>query len=121
MHKPKRRKFSARYKRDIVAEANACTEPGAVGALLRREGLYSSHLVNWRRELEAGGIAALEGKKPGPKPKKSPEQRRIEQLEKEKAALEKELRISRALIELQKKAAELLRTTLDVPETDDES
>lgn len=116
---PKRRKFSARYKRSIVEKANACTEPGEVGALLRREGLYSSHLANWRREFEDGGMAALAGKKPGRKPKKTPEQRRIEQLEKEKAALERELHISRALIELQKKASELLGITLETHESDE--
>lgn len=116
VHAPKRRKFSARYKRSIVEEANACTEPGEVRALLRREGLYSSHLSNWRRALESGGVAALAGKKSGRKPRKSPEQRRIEQLEKEKAALERELRISRSLIELQKKASELLGITLEAPE-----
>ena len=119
---PRRRRFSPSYKRNIVEQANACTEPGAVGALLRREGLYSSHLVNWRRQFEAGGTAALAGKKPGRKPKKSAEQRRIEQLEKDNAKLERELRIARSLLDLQKKASELLGITLEPPEeSDDES
>ncbi len=67
--KPRRRQFTAAYRRRIVREAEACTEPGAIGALLRREGLYSSHLSTWRREVEEGELAALAGKKRGPKPK----------------------------------------------------
>jgi transposase-like protein len=67
--KAKRRSFPAEYKRKILQEADACTEPGQVGALLRREGLYSSHLVTWRRARESGELAGLEAKKRGPKAK----------------------------------------------------
>ena len=66
MPKAKRRTFTAKYKREIVREADGCTEPGETGALLRREGLYSSHLTVWRRELAAGQLAALAPKKRGP-------------------------------------------------------
>lgn len=119
---PRRRSFSAAYKRRIVKEADACRNRGDVGALLRREGIYSSHLTNWRREFEAGGTAALAGKKRGRKPKKTAEQKRIEQLEKEKAKLEDELYVARALIDLQKKASVLLGITLpSPPEGDGES
>src|SRR5690242_15807807 len=65
--KAKRRSFTAEYKRDIVRRADACTEPGAIGALLRGEGLFSSHLTVWRREVKSGELAALEAKKRGPK------------------------------------------------------
>src|SRR5262245_10202945 len=66
--KPKRRAYTAEYKRRILKEADACTTPGALGALLRREGLYSSHLVMWRRARGRGELAALAPKKRGRKP-----------------------------------------------------
>jgi YD repeat-containing protein len=67
--RPKRRRFTAEYKRRILHEVDACTEPGQISALLRREGLYSSHVVAWRRARERGELAALAPKKRGPKPK----------------------------------------------------
>ena len=66
--KPRRRTYTAEYKRRILKEADACTTPGAVGALLRREGLYSSHLVVWRRARAHGELAALTPKTRGRKP-----------------------------------------------------
>ena len=108
---PRRRTFSAEYKRRIVKEAAAQVDRGEVGALLRREGLYSSHLTAWWRQFEAGGKAALSSRKPGRKRKKTAEQQRIEQLEKEKAKLENELYVARALLDLQKKASVLLGIT----------
>lgn len=85
---------------------------------MRREGIYSSHLSTWRAARKREGLAGLQDKRPGPKPAKDAKDRRIEQLEKQNAKLEKELRISRALIELQEKAHEVLgialpRTTED--------
>jgi transposase-like protein len=65
--KAKRRQFSAEYRMRILREADACKVPGEVGALLRREGLYSSHLVLWRRQREAGALAGTRAKKRGPK------------------------------------------------------
>ena len=65
--KAKRRRFTAEYKRKIVQEADACTESGQIGALLRREGLYSSHLVTWRHARERGELEGLAPKKRGPK------------------------------------------------------
>lgn len=118
---PRRRSFSAEYKRRIVMEANTCTEVGGVGDLLRREGLYSSHLSKWRHEFEVGGTAALAGKKPGRKPKKTADQRRIEQLEKDKAKLEHELYVARALLDLQKKVAGLLAITQAATDSNDGS
>jgi transposase-like protein len=83
--RPKRRRFTAEYKRRILHEADACTEPGQVSALLRREGLYSSHVVAWRRARERGELAALAPKKRGPKPKAP------RPLSKELAARDKEI------------------------------
>lgn len=68
--KPRRRRFTAEYKLGIVAEADACSDPGEVGALLRREGLYSSHLSTWRRQRDEGQLQALSPKKRGRKGRK---------------------------------------------------
>lgn len=73
--RPKRRRFTAEYKLAILKEADAATEPGEIGALLRREGLYSSHLVDWRRQRDAGVLQAL-GKKRG-RPRPDPKDREI--------------------------------------------
>ena len=107
---PKRRQFSAAYKRRIVGEANACQVLGEeVGALLRREGLYSSHLTHWRREVEAGENAALAPKPRGPKPDLAKaESRRNEALEREVARLRRKLERAEQIIEAQKKLCDLL-------------
>jgi len=106
-----KRYFSAAEKSRILAEADRC-ERGQLGELLRRENLYNSHLTNWRAQLEQKGKRGLEPRKPGRKPSKDTKDRRIEQLEKQTARLEKELRISKALIEMQKKAHEILGIAL---------
>jgi len=118
--KPKRRQFTAEYKQRVLDEADACTEPGEVGALLRREGLYSSHLASWRKQRKQG----LKPKKRGRKGK-TPEQKRVAELEKqllkaqrEKAKLEAKLRKADQIIEFQKKVASLLDIPLNQPETD---
>jgi len=80
--KPQRRSYTAEYKRRILQEADACTTPGAVGALLRREGLYSSHLVEWRQARARGELAALAPKQRGRKPTPvDPRDRKIAELE----------------------------------------
>jgi len=79
VEKPKRRRFSAEYRLRIVREADACKAPGEVGALLRREGLYSSLLSAWRRQRDAGALASLRLKKRGPKAKAvDPRMKRLE-------------------------------------------
>ncbi len=78
--KPRRRTYTAEYKRRILKEADACTTPGAVGALLRREGLYSSHLVVWRRARGRGELAALAPRKRGRKPTRVDARERAEAL-----------------------------------------
>lgn len=114
----RRRKFTASYKRRIVREADACSNPGAVGALLRREGLYSSHLSNWRQEVEAAELAALQSKPRGPKPDATKAaDRRVLGLELEVAKLKKQLGRAEQIIDVQKKLCDLLGlpTAGDVP------
>ena len=114
-----RRNFTTEYRERILREVDACTERGALGALLRREGLYSSQLSAWRAQREREGRAGLEPKRPGPKPSKDAKDRLIEQQNDRIERLEKELRISKALIELQGKAQEILGLAL--PRVDDTS
>lgn len=102
-----RRRFTAEYKLQIIAEADHY-QRGEVGQLLRREGLYSSQLNQWRRERAAGGPEGLSKSAPGPAASTTPEQRRIEQLEKENAKLSKRLQTAEACIDLQKKTLSLL-------------
>jgi transposase-like protein len=87
-----RRRFTAAYKLRILKEAEICKEQGQLGALLRREGLYSSNLVTWRRQMEQGTLEALSPKKRGPKTKRpDPSARRIAELERENEKLKKKL------------------------------
>jgi transposase len=114
-----RRNFTPEYKTRILHEIDAFTERGQIGELLRREGLYSSQISDWREQLVQGGHDGLQAKRPGPKPSKDAKDRVIEEQTKRIAKLEKELRISKALIELQEKAHEILGIAL--PRIDDES
>lgn len=116
---PQRRKFTIEDKRRILREADACTERGQLGALLRREGIYSSLLYKWREQLRLRGEEGLANRKPGPAPTKDAKDVRIAKLEKQNARLEKELRISKKLIELQIKAHEILGIAL--PRIEDET
>ena len=109
--KASRRRFTAEYKRKILQEADACREPGAIGALLRREGLDSSNLPTWRAQRERGEVAGLTPKKRGPAPKpKNPLASKVAALE--RAVSREKARADRAeaLVALQKKVAELLGT-----------
>jgi transposase-like protein len=118
--KARRRRFSAKYKRSILAEADRCEKPGELGALLRREGLYSSHLATWRRQRESGELAALAPKKRGPKPAvKSAAEARIRDLERENERLRKRAERAEALVEVQKKLSELWAVTLPAPASDE--
>jgi transposase-like protein len=103
----KRRQFTAAYKLAVVEEADRCSSPGAIGALLRREGLYSSHLTMWRRERAAGALAAL-GVRRGRKARLTAEQRRIVELQSRCARLERELAQAHTIVEVQKKLCTLL-------------
>lgn len=104
----KRRIFSAAEKLRIVAAAAACTERGSIEALLRREGIYSSLLAAWRKQLGLHGMDGLAGRKPGRKPKMDAKDRRIAELEKRNAKLEAKLTLAGKLLDLQKKAASIL-------------
>ena len=103
----KRRSFKPAYKLAVLAEADRASGAGAIGALLRREALYSSHLTTWRREREAGALEAL-GRRRGRKAKMTPEARRVVQLEEKNARLERELAQARLIVEVQKKLCTLL-------------
>jgi transposase-like protein len=105
--KAKRRKFSAEYKRRILDEADSCTEPGQIGALLRREGLYSSHLTTWRRQRDRGLIQALSPKKRGRK-RKDELEREVARLQRENARLQARLEQAEMIIDVQKKLSKLL-------------
>jgi transposase len=112
--KATRRRFSAKYKRRILREADACTELGSTAALLRREGLYSSHLTKWREARERGELEALSAKKRGPKAKKSDARdKRIANLKRENVKLKARLERAEILLDLQKKVAEILDRPLD--------
>lgn len=102
-----RRVFSTDYKLQIVSEADRCAR-GELGALLRREKLYSAQLQQWRRDFAEKGVEGLSKSTPGPKPAKSVEQRRIEQLEKENARLTRKLELANDCLALQKKALSML-------------
>jgi transposase-like protein len=120
--RPKRRSFTAEYKLRIVREADAALasgEGGAVGELLRREGLYSSHLVTWRRERDAGERAGLTPKKRGPKPQRNPLTEENARLEREVERLQHELYKTNTIIDVPKKLAALLGETLPVPTAED--
>jgi len=105
----KRRSFTAEYKQRILAEADAgAMQSGAIGALLRREGLYSSHLVTWRREREAGIVNGLTPHKRGPKSKRSPQEDEIQKLRRENQRLTEQLRKAEIVIDVQKKVGALL-------------
>ena len=110
-----RRRFSASYKLRIVQEAERCAESGELGSLLRREGLYSSHLTAWRRQYREGALSGLDGKR-GRKVKRSSEERRIAELERENARLRRHLKRAETIIEVQKKASEILGIPLEDPD-----
>jgi len=114
--KPKRRRFSARYKLRILDEVDACEGNGDVGRLLRREGLYSSHLSEWRRARRAGALQALEPRKRGRKPRpRNPLADRVAELERENAKLERELHKAQLIISVQKKVAALFEHGAEDP------
>lgn len=104
-----RRKYSPKYKRRILSEADRCTERGAVGALLRREGLYSGQLAMWRKERERRELEALTPKKRGRKAKPvNLLSQRVHDLEKTNRQLEKKLKQAELVIDVQKKVSDLL-------------
>ncbi len=107
--KAKRRRFTAEYKQQILTKADAAgSETGAIGALLRREGLYSSHLTKWRRDRKASIQQGLEPRKRGPKSARSPLGDENQKLQRENERLTEQLRKAEIIIDVQKKVAALL-------------
>jgi transposase-like protein len=105
----KRRTFTAEYKQRILAKADsAAAQSGGIGALLRCEGLYSSHLVTWRRERQAGVLKGLTPQKRGPKSKRNPQEEEIQKLRRENQRLTEQLRKAEIVIDVQKKVGALL-------------
>ena len=112
-----RRRFTAAYKQKILAAADAATTPGAIGALLRREGLYSSNLTHWRQERAAAITQGLTPKPRGPKSQQDPSAKAIQQLHREIERLTERLRKAELIIDVQKNyRARLIRTPAG-PET----
>jgi transposase-like protein len=115
----KRRRFSAEYKLRILEEVDACTEPGQIGALLRREGLYSSHLTTWRRQRTQGQLAGLRAKRRGRK--SSVDQaltKELDALKRENQHLQSRLQQAETIIEVQKKLSGLLGLALNENQSD---
>ncbi len=110
---PKRRRFSAAYKARVVEAAEGCTEPGAIGALLRREGLYSSQLSKWRELYRTGALRALRDDKRGRKATKHPLEDENARLRKQNDRLARRLEQAETIIEIQKKVAAMLGIPLD--------
>ena len=110
--KATRRRFTVEYKRKIVREADACKTPGTVGALLRREGLYSSHLTTWRAARERGELAGTPKKRGPVRRVADPRDKRITELGRENTHWRKRAERAEALVELQKQIAALLGTPL---------
>ena len=117
--KPKRRTYTAEYKQRILLEAEAAAATrGGLGALLRREGLYSSLLTYWRRERAQGVLEALTPQKRGPKSKRNPLEEENQKLRRQNARLTEDLRKAQIIIDVQKKVAALLGNP--IPEQDPE-
>ncbi len=119
--KKSRRYFTASYKLRILQKADLCTESGQIGRLLRREGLYSSHLTNWRRAREKGLLQALTPRKRGRKLKeKNPLAGEVALLQKEKRKLEYKLKQANLIIEAQKKISQVLGIVQNINENNED-
>jgi len=121
VERPLRRRFTADYKQRILTEVDDAADTGTVGRILRREGLYSSHLASWRKTRKQSQRVALEPQKRGPKPSpKNPLQAENAKLTRENARLNKKLRRAELIIDLQKKVSQILGITLPVLEESDD-
>ena len=117
--KPKRRRYTAEYKLRLLHEVDANQGSGEIGALLRREGLYSSHLTAWRRQRERGELDGLSPQKRGPKP--DPQAVELARLERENERLRERLRPAELIIDVQKKVAQMLGVAVEENNLDDPS
>ena len=120
--KKPRRKFTAQYKLEVLKKADACTQPGQVGALLRAEGLYSSNLTHWRKQRAKGQLNALSPKKRGRKAiTPNPLAKKVAELERQNRKLTRKLKQAETIIEVQKKISEILGVPLEDPNSDENS
>jgi transposase len=120
VEKAQRRIYTAEYKLRILQETDTCSE-GQIGAILRREGLYSSHLTTWRRQRQAGQLAALTDNKRGRKPTpENPLSAEVERLRRENQRLSQRLQQAELIIDIQKKACAILNITLATNPNDNE-
>jgi len=117
--KAKRKRFTAAEKLRILREVDGCQGSGEIGALLRREGIYSSYLTTWRRQREAGELDGLAPRKRGPKP--DPQAIELAKLRRENARLQDRLERAEFIIDFQKKVAQMFGGTLETPDLDDPS
>src|SRR5271157_303317 len=115
--KAKRRQYTAEYKLRILREVDACQGHGEIGALLRREGVYSSNLTNWRRQRERGELDGLSPRKRGPKP--DPRAVELARLKRENERLRERLRQAEVIIEVQKKVAQMLGAAVEETDQDE--
>jgi ribosomal protein S30 len=115
-----RRRFTATYKLGVLAEVDVCTKPGDLGALLRREGLYSSNIRTWQRQFQAGALKGLTPRIRGRKKYEvNPLAKRVAELERDNTKLAKKLKQAETIIEIQKKISEILG--ISQPENNEES
>ena len=119
VEKAKRKRFTAAEKIRILREVEACRGSGEIGALLRREGIYSSYLTTWRKQRESGELDGLAPQKRGPKP--NPEAIELAKLRHEYARLQERMRQAELIMDVQKKVAQMLGATLEAPNLDDPS
>ena len=120
--RPRRRTFTAQTKLRVLAETDGVADVGGIGAILRREGLYSSTLTDWRRQRDSGALGALTPAKRGPKSAvQNPLAGELAQAKRENARLGRRLEHAEAIIEIQKKVAALLGIPLATPDSDDKS
>jgi transposase-like protein len=117
--KPLRRRFTAEYKLRVLRDVEQATKPGEIGAILRREGLYSSLLSDWRRQRREGSLMALAPRKRGRKSTATnPLAKKLADVEREKVRLEKRLKQAETIIDFQKKVSELLGIPLSSPNSE---
>lgn len=112
-----RRRFTPQYKLKILREAERCLTPGEIGALLRREGLYSSNLSTWRKQREAGALAVMSAIKRGRRGQRSAQEKELERLRRDNERLRQKLVQAERIIEVQKKLSEVLGVSLERPES----
>ena len=117
VEKAKRKRFTAAEKIRILREVEACRGTGEMGALLRREGIYSSYLTTWRKQRESQELEGLAPQKRGPKP--NPEAIELAKLRREHARLQERMRQAELIMDVQKKVAQMLGATLEAPNLDD--